>query len=176
MAQVTRRELFQIASSIAPALWLARGASAQTSPALKLQPLGDKLTLLTGAGGNIAILQGADGLLLIDSGYPQTAEAMDSLARSVGPSAIKVLINTHYHFDHVGGNERLGREGVRIIAHENVLKRLSTAQKNAFLNRESPALRPVSFWRKRSIAGRAPRLAAHRLRPHRWRPAPPPGP
>jgi cyclase len=142
MAQVTRRELFQIASSIAPALWLARGAAAQTPPRLELQPLADKLTLLTGAGGNIAILQGEDGLLLVDSGLPQTAEAVDNKARSVGPSTIRVLINTHFHFDHVGGNERLGREGVRIIAHENVLKRVSTPQRNAFFNRESPALAP----------------------------------
>jgi glyoxylase-like metal-dependent hydrolase (beta-lactamase superfamily II) len=142
MARITRRDLFQIASSIAPALWLARGAAAQTPPALELQPLGDKLTLLTGAGGNIAILQGADGLLLIDSGLPQTAEAMDRMARSVGPSTIQVLINTHFHFDHVGGNERLGHEGVRIMAQENVLKRVSTPQKNSFFSRESPALAP----------------------------------
>jgi len=143
MTQPTRRELLRIASSIAPTLWLARGASAQTPPALELQPLAGKLTLLTGAGCNIAILQGADGLLLIDSGLPQNAETMDRKARSVGPSTIQVLINTHYHFDHVGGNERLGREGVRIMAHENVLSRLSTPQKNSFLNREFPALAPA---------------------------------
>lgn len=142
MTQVTRRELFQLASSIAPALWITRGAFGQTAPTLELHSLAEKLTLLTGAGGNIAILQGEDGLLLIDSGLPQTAQAVDSKARSVGPSNIRVLINTHFHFDHVGGNERLGREGVRIIAHENVLKRLSAPQKNAFLNRESPALAP----------------------------------
>ncbi|MGA3024924.1 MAG: MBL fold metallo-hydrolase [Bryobacteraceae bacterium] len=142
MIRFTRRELFQIASSIAPTLWFARSAAAQTPPALELHPLGDKLTLLTGAGGNIAILQAEDGLLLIDSGFPQTAEAVDNRARSVGPPNIRVLINTHFHFDHVGGNERLGREGVRIIAHENVLKRLSTPQKNVFLNREFPAMAP----------------------------------
>jgi len=68
---------------------------------------------------------------------------MDAQARSVGPSAIRVLINTHYHFDHVGDNERLGGEGVRIIAHKNVLSRLSTPQKNAFLKREFPALAPA---------------------------------
>jgi glyoxylase-like metal-dependent hydrolase (beta-lactamase superfamily II) len=142
MTQLTRREMFQLASSIAPAFWLVRGASAQTPPTLELQPLSDKLTLLTGDGGNIAILEGADGLLLIDSGLPANAEAMDKKARSVGPFAIRVLINTHYHFDHVGGNERLGREGVKIMAHANVLKRLSTPQKNPFLNREFAALAP----------------------------------
>ena len=142
MTQLTRREIFRIASSVAPTLWLARGASASTPPTLELQPLAEKLTLLTGAGCNIAILQGADGLLLIDSGLPENAEAMDSKARSAGPSSIQVLMNTHYHFDHVGGNPRLGREGVRIMAHANVLTRLSTPQKNAFLKREFPTLAP----------------------------------
>ena len=142
MTALTRRELFQIASSIAPAFWLSRVGAAQTPPALELQPLTDKLTLLTGDGGNIAILQGADGLLLIDSGYERNSEAMDKKARSVGPAPIQVLINTHHHGDHVGGNERLGREGVRIMAHENVLKRVSTPQKMAFFNREVPALAP----------------------------------
>jgi len=141
MTQINRRELFRIAWSAAPALWLSRSAAAQAAPELTLQPLADKLTLLTGAGGNIAILQGRDGLLLVDSGLPNTAEAMDAKARTIAP-AIKTLINTHFHFDHVGGNERLGGAGVRIVAHENVLKRLSTPQKNAFLNREFPALAP----------------------------------
>ena len=97
MTRLTRRELFQIASSVAPAFWLARGAAAQTPPALELYPIGSKLTLLSGAGGNIAILQGEDGLLLVDSGLPQTAEAVDQRARSVGPASITVLINTHFH-------------------------------------------------------------------------------
>ncbi|HTP88056.1 MAG TPA: MBL fold metallo-hydrolase [Bryobacteraceae bacterium] len=146
MTRVSRRELFQLASSLVPALCVTRGVFAQTQPVLELHPLADKLTLLTGAGGNIAILQGEDGLLLVDSGLPETAEAVDSKARSVAPK-IRVLINTHFHYDHVGGNERLGREGVRIIAHENVLKRVSTPQRNAFFNREWPVLaqegRPV---------------------------------
>jgi len=142
MIRMTRRELFATVSAAAPAWWLARNAAGQTAPALELQPLADKLTLLTGAGCNIAILQGEDGLLLVDSGLPQNAEAMDNRARSAGPGAIRVLINTHYHFDHVGGNERLGREGARIAAHENVLKRLSTPQKNSFFKREFPALAP----------------------------------
>ncbi|MBZ5590799.1 MAG: MBL fold metallo-hydrolase [Acidobacteriia bacterium] len=142
MLEISRRELFGIVSSLAPAFWLTRSGYAQAQPALQLQPLGDKLTLLSGAGGNIAILQGADGLLLVDSGLPQTAEAVDNKARSVAPVPIATLINTHFHFDHIGANERLGRAGVRIIAHDNVLKRLSTPQKNAFMNMEAPALAP----------------------------------
>jgi len=138
MSQITRRELLEFLS-IASASCLAGRAVAQAPPALEVKPLDKQLSLLPGAGGNIAILQADDGLLLVDSGLPQTAEAVDAKARSVG-AAPTVLINTHFHFDHVGANERLGREGVRIIAHENVLKRLSTPQKNVFFNRDMPAL------------------------------------
>jgi cyclase len=143
MNQITRRELFRIVSSAAPALWLAPGAAAQGQPGLKLEPIGEKLSLLSGGGsGNIAVLAGRDSLLLIDSGLPQTAEEMESRARTAGPGPIAVLINTHYHFDHVGGNERLGREGTRIMAHENVLKRLSATQRIAAFGRDVPPLAP----------------------------------
>ena len=142
MPSITRRQLFEIVSSLAPSYWLTRNGYAQAQPAIQLQRIGDRLTLLSGAGGNIAILQGKDGLLLVDSGLPQTAEVVDTKARSVAAVPITLLINTHFHFDHVGGNERLGRAGVRIIAHDNVLKRLSTPQKNVFMNMEAPALAP----------------------------------
>ncbi len=142
MTRITRRELLQIVSSAAPAFWLASGAAAQEQPALKLEPIGEKLSLLSGAGGNIAVLEFGDGLLLVDSGLPQTAQAVEARAHTAGPGPIAILINTHYHFDHVGGNERLGRAGARIIAHENVLKRLSTTQKIAAFNREVPPLAP----------------------------------
>jgi len=131
MTRITRRELFQFVSSAAPALWLASRAAAQNQPALKLEPLADKLSLLSGAGGNIAVLRFGD------------AEAVETKAHTAGPGPIATLINTHYHFDHVGGNERLARAGARIIAHENVLKRLSTTQHNAFLNRDMPPLDPA---------------------------------
>ncbi len=143
MTRLTRRELFQFVSSAAPAFWLASSAAAQNQPALKLEPLTDKLSLLSGAGGNIAVLRFGDGLLLVDSGLPPTAEAVENQAHTAGPGPIAILINTHYHFDHVGGNERLARSGARIIAHENVLKRLSTTQHNAFMNRDFPPLEPA---------------------------------
>ena len=142
MMRITRRELFQILFAAAPALWPSSKAAAQNQPALKLEPIGDNLSLLTGAGGNIAVLRFGDGLLLVNSGLAQTAEAVESLAHTAGPGPIATLINTHYHFDHVGGNERLGRAGARIIAHQNVLKRLSTTQKIAAFGREIAPLAP----------------------------------
>jgi glyoxylase-like metal-dependent hydrolase (beta-lactamase superfamily II) len=139
MTRITRRELF----GIAPALWVARRAAAQqATPTIQVQPAGGKVNLLSGAGGNIAILEAPEGILLVDSGLADNAEAMETRARGAASSKITVLINTHHHFDHVGGNERLGRSGARIIAHENVLKRVSTVQRIAFFNREVPALAP----------------------------------
>jgi len=144
MTRITRRELFRIVSSAAPAFWLASGAAAQNQLALKLETVSYGLSLLSGAGGNIAVLRfGDDGLLLVDSGLPQTAEAVQHLAHTAGPGRITHLINTHFHLDHVGGNERLARAGARMIAHYNVLKRLSTTQHNAFLNRDLPPLDPA---------------------------------
>jgi glyoxylase-like metal-dependent hydrolase (beta-lactamase superfamily II) len=139
MSRITRRELF----GIAPALWAARRASAQqATPTLQVQPAGGTVNVLSGAGGNIAILEGPDGILLVDSGVPDAAEAVETRARGSNASKITVLINTHYHYDHTGGNERLGRAGARIIAHENVLKRLSTTQHIAFLKRDFPPVPP----------------------------------
>ena len=100
------------------------GAAAQET-AITIEPIGDNLSLLRGAGGNIAVLLFGDGLLLVGSGLPQIAEAVESRTRTDGPGPIALLINTHYHFDHVGGNERPGRAGARIIAHE---KRSKAAQ------------------------------------------------
>lgn len=140
--RITRRELFRIASAAAPAFWLAPRAAAQGQPAIKIEPIADKLSLLTGAGGNIAVLHFPEGLLLVDSGLPETAEAVERTAKTAGPGPILTVVNTHYHPDHVGGNVRLGRAGARIVAQENVLKRLSTAQHLAAFNRDMPPLDP----------------------------------
>jgi cyclase len=132
VVRVTRRQLLRMGSSAAPAMWLAGMGAAQTQqPELHVEKLAGKLTLLTGTGGNIAILEGEEGTLLVDSGLPNTVEAFENKLRSGGLLPVKVLINTHYHYDHVGANDRFGSEGARIIAHENVLKRLRAQQADA---------------------------------------------
>jgi cyclase len=108
-------------------------------PAISLAPLGKELQLLSGAGGNIALLASKDGLLMIDSGLPDTAGAVIGKANSIAPK-IAVLINTHWHYDHTGGNTDIGKSGTKIIAHVNVKQRLSTNQRIVFMNRDIPAL------------------------------------
>lgn len=137
MTRVSRRSFVEMIAALAPAL---RTASGQAAPDLSVQPLGDGLALLSGAGGNIAVLRGADGLLLVDSGLAPLAAALEARLRAMAPLPVKVLINTHYHSDHTGANLNFGRAGARIIAHENTLRRLSTVQHSAALDRDTQPL------------------------------------
>ena len=103
-------------------------ASAANPPALPtLQSLRGGLVMVSGAGGNIVAGRDAKGLVLIDGGTAQDGpQALRSLQRTLGTSTVHTLLNTHWHHDHTGLNEPLGRAGCRIIAHENTRLWLST--------------------------------------------------
>jgi glyoxylase-like metal-dependent hydrolase (beta-lactamase superfamily II) len=136
------RRSFLRTLAYAPAGGLVLPALLRAQSTLQVTSLADKLHVLMGAGGNIAILEGEDGLLLIDSGLPTSTDGILAETGKIGKGKITRLINTHFHFDHVGGNVAMGKGGAKIIAHENVKKRLSTKQFNAFLNRTSDPLAP----------------------------------
>jgi cyclase len=88
--------------------------------AITVVPLTNGIVQITGAGGNVVALTGSEGVLLVDSGLEERSKdllrAVDGLS---GGKPVHTLINTHWHWDHTGGNERLGKDKVRIIAHEN---------------------------------------------------------
>jgi glyoxylase-like metal-dependent hydrolase (beta-lactamase superfamily II) len=94
---------------------------------LTLQALRGNLSALIGAGGNIAVLPGDDGKLIIDAGYLTARDKIADALTSLSPDPIKHLINTHWHFDHTDGNEWMHSAGATIIAHENTRKHLSTS-------------------------------------------------
>jgi cyclase len=82
--------------------------------------LGDRLSLISGAGGNVLVLGSSEGALLIDGGNKAQSAALLRLAlKSVAAKKVHTLFNTHWHPDQTGSNETLGKQGVRIIAHEN---------------------------------------------------------
>ena len=86
--------------------------------------LAPNLYMLTGAGGNMATLVGNDGILLIDAQFAEMAGKIEAkLNELAAGQALQVLVNTHFHGDHVGGNAKLAADS-RIIAHDNVRKRL----------------------------------------------------
>ena len=80
--------------------------------------------MLTGAGGNIGVSAGEDGIVIIDDQFAPLAPKIKAALASITDKPIRFVVNTHYHGDHTGGNEVFGREGP-VLAHENVRKRLA---------------------------------------------------
>ena len=90
--------------------------------------------MLTGAGGNIGLSAGEDAVFVIDDQFaPLTPRILAAIA-AITPKPVKFVLNTHWHFDHTGGNENLGKAGAIIVAHHNVRKRMSTDQVIEFIN------------------------------------------
>ena len=92
-----------------------------------VQALRRNVSALIGSGGNIAVLPGDDGKLIIDSGLLGTRGKIDAALSSLSSDPIKHLVNTHWHFDHTDGNEWMHSAGATITAHENTRKHLSTS-------------------------------------------------
>jgi glyoxylase-like metal-dependent hydrolase (beta-lactamase superfamily II) len=95
---------------------------------VKAQKMAEGVYMLTGAGGNIGVSAGADGVFLVDDQYAPLTDKIKAAVAGVSDKPVRFVLNTHWHGDHVGGNENLGKTGVVIFAHENVRKRMSTEQ------------------------------------------------
>ena len=87
--------------------------------------LTNKVYMLTGEGGNIAVFIGDDGVFVIDDQYAHLSDKIQGAIKNLSDKSIIFLVNTHHHGDHTGGNENMTNLGATIIAHDNVRKRLS---------------------------------------------------
>ncbi|MGH8221739.1 MAG: MBL fold metallo-hydrolase, partial [Woeseiaceae bacterium] len=86
---------------------------------IRVQTLEPGLHVFFGAGGNILVSIGEQGVLMVDSQFPELIPKIRRRIVELGGRAIDFTINTHWHFDHADGNPLLGREGTWLIAHEN---------------------------------------------------------
>ncbi len=109
---------------------------------ISVTPLRDKLHLLSGAGGNIIVQEGPEGLLLIDSGLSNSTAGILAETAKIGTGRVTLLFNTHWHTDHTGSNVALGKQGVKIIAQENVRTRLAKGQYMEFFKRQVDPMPP----------------------------------
>ncbi len=100
---------------------------------VKTDKLNDSLYMLTGAGGNLGLVVGKDATFVIDAQYEQMAPKIKAAVEAISKKPIRFVINTHWHFDHTGGNEFMGNHDAVIVAHDNVRKRMSTKQAVEFL-------------------------------------------
>jgi cyclase len=89
---------------------------------------GEGVYMLQGLGGNIGVSSGPDGVILVDDQYAPLTEKIRAALAGLSPGPIRFILNTHWHFDHTGGNENFGKAGVVIVAHENVRRRMSVEQ------------------------------------------------
>lgn len=100
---------------------------------LGVRKVADNVYMILGAGGNIGVYAGKDAVVVIDAGLPDRAKDVVTAVGIVAKGTPDLLVNTHYHFDHVGANEALREAGYSLVGHENVHKRLSEKIENTFL-------------------------------------------
>jgi len=105
---------------------------------IKVTKVSGNVYMLEGAGGNIGVSVGPDGILIVDDQYAPLADKIKAALKALGEGKLKFILNTHYHGDHTGGNIAFGPDAP-IIAQTNVRKRLSEEQKSKLFNRTTPA-------------------------------------
>lgn len=126
---------------IAATLLLATPAIAQdfAKVELKVETLAPGVHVLFGAGGNIGVSTGSDGTVLIDDQFAPLTPKVLAAVKTLSPGPVRFVVNTHWHYDHTGGNENFGKAGTVVVAHENVRKRMATDQFIALIKMAVPA-------------------------------------
>ena len=118
-----------IASLALAALWRPAAAQQDLSKVeIKTDKLSDTVYMLSGAGGNIGLSVGADSVFVIDDQFAPLAPKIKAAIARLTPRPVQFVLNTHFHFDHTGGNEAFGSDGALIVAHDNVRRRMSSDQ------------------------------------------------
>ncbi len=124
----------------------ARTASPRNDPAstpVRTRKLYDNLYLLQGVGGNMVFQTGADGSLLVDASYAPAVAQIRAAIASLAPQASGgILVNTHWHTDHTGGNAGMHDAGFTIVAHRMTRERLSTTQTMRLFHNTIPPAPP----------------------------------
>jgi cyclase len=124
-------------AALAVAAALCAGPVLHTGPALaqqridfdkvqiKTTDLGHNTYMLEGAGGNITVAVGSDGIIMIDTQYAQLSDKIRAAIKEISPLPIRYIVNTHFHPDHTGGNANFQKDGAVIIAQDNIRLRLT---------------------------------------------------
>lgn len=105
---------------------------------IKTVALGNDAYMLEGQGGNITVVVAKDGIILVDGQFAPLHDRIKAAVAAISSLPIKYLVNTHYHGDHTGGNEAFAREGVTIVAQDNVKKRLAAGTTNGLTGAKTP--------------------------------------
>lgn len=105
---------------------------------IKTEKLAANVYMMIGAGGNLGLSIGEDAVFVIDDQFAPLTPKIEAAIKKLTDKPVKFVLNSHWHSDHTGGNENLGKSGALIFAHENVRKRMSSEQFIEFLASEVP--------------------------------------
>ena len=132
---------------IFPLLFFANSLNAQRFDDVKIETIqvSDHVYMLIGAGGNIGVSIGEDGVFVIDDQFAPLTPKIETAIKALSDKQIKYLVNTHYHGDHTGGNVNMHKLGATIIAHDNVRHRLETTPKRDNTMHPKEALPIITF-------------------------------
>lgn len=138
------------ARRLAAGLLVVLGSSAFAQEAANIQFVATHLAgnvhmLASRAGGNLAACVGEDGVFLVDAEYEQLAEKAGAAVAALSDEPIRWVLNTHWHFDHTGGNAHFAASGALIAAHKNVREKMSADQHLAVINVDVPASPPAAL-------------------------------
>jgi glyoxylase-like metal-dependent hydrolase (beta-lactamase superfamily II) len=145
--------------AIALAAMLACGGSAMAQQpidfaqiGIKTIDLGKSTYRLEGAGGNVTVAVGSDGIIVVDSQYAPLYDKIKAAIASVSPLPVKYVIATHYHGDHTGGVERFQADGATGVAQDNIRVRLAAGTTNGITGAKTPP-RPEAGIPKQTYVG-----------------------
>ena len=106
---------------------------------IKAIEVADGIYMLTGAGGNLGALVGDDGVVLIDDQFAPLSDKIQAAVKKLSDQPIRFVFNTHWHGDHTGGNENLGKAGAVVVAHDNVRERMSVENLSDLFGKTPPS-------------------------------------
>jgi cyclase len=105
---------------------------------IKTIPIAEGIYMLMGEGGNIGVSVGEDGTFIVDDQFAPLSDKIKAAIAQLTDKPVKFVLNTHWHFDHIGGNENFADAGAIIVAHDNVRQRMATEQVIEALGRTVP--------------------------------------
>ena len=125
--------------SLAPSAW---GQQNFDNVEIEIVHVAEDIYMLMGRGGNIGVSVGEDGVFMIDDQFAPLTEKILAAVATLSDQPVQFVLNTHFHGDHVGGNENMGEAGAIIVAHENVRARMSMEQYRAATGNTRPPSPP----------------------------------
>jgi glyoxylase-like metal-dependent hydrolase (beta-lactamase superfamily II) len=147
-----------LAAVAATAVAFAGAANAQqnidfSKVEIKTIDLGHNTWRLEGQGGNITVAVGSDGIIMVDGQFAPLHDKIKAAIEKISPLPIKYLVNTHFHGDHTGGNGPFQKDGVTVVAQDNVRVRLAAGTANGVTGVKTPPVAPEALPKQTYVGG-----------------------